>query len=94
MSCVSVGGASALTPSEVQEIRAQADAEFENEGKINRKKQRKADSREDEDRTFIGKIPKSVDLLRFKVLFLRRINIFLVMIIIGLKLQCFSWNFL
>eukprot|EP00250_Pteridium_aquilinum_P021384 c25103_g1_i1 orf=322-6036(-) len=62
------GGASALTPSEVREAREQAEAEFENEGKVKSKKQKKMGPSDELDRAYLGKVPKSVDLLRYKSL--------------------------
>ncbi|KAI5068389.1 hypothetical protein GOP47_0016734 [Adiantum capillus-veneris] len=59
------GGGSVLTPSEVREAEDQADTEFANEGKVSRKKQKKLD---EFDRSYLVKIPKSVELLRYKSL--------------------------
>jgi hypothetical protein len=73
------GGASALTPAEIQEARAQADEEFKNENKSQSKKRRtdvtlkgKHKSLTVENSTLFshgltGKLPKSVDILRYKV---------------------------
>jgi hypothetical protein len=73
------GGASALTPAEIQEARAQADEEFKNENKSQSKKRRtdvplkgKRKSLTEENSTLFshgltGKFPKSVDILRYKV---------------------------
>ncbi len=73
------GGASALTPAEIQEARAQADEEFKNENKSQSKKRRtdvplkgKHKSLTEENSTLFshgltGKLPKSVDILRYKV---------------------------
>ncbi|MCO5547404.1 hypothetical protein L7F22_000852 [Adiantum nelumboides] len=59
------GGGAVLTPSEVREAEEQAETEFANEGKGSRKKQKKVGPLDELDR---GKVPKSVELLRYKSL--------------------------
>lgn len=70
------GGASALTPAEIREARSQADAEFEKEKKHAKKRREGKGDKEkggtgEEDALFggtlSGKLPSSVEILRYKV---------------------------
>lgn len=78
-SAVIAGGASALTPAEIREVRLQAESEFQDELREKPKKGKKGQQRSNAAATtgaeeplfgvggIVGKLPKSAEILRYKV---------------------------